>query len=87
MRRHPDAEKTGSFRLSFNGVLSNPINFGATASQVQTVLNGLSSIGGAGGSVTVTRNNVETTTQNGPGLARHRLRLHDYLWRNAGQRR
>ena len=60
------AEKTGSFRLSFNGVLSNPINFGATASQVQTVLNGLSSIGGAGGSVTVTRNNVETTTQNGP---------------------
>jgi autotransporter-associated beta strand protein len=43
----------GSFTLSFNGRTTAPLAFNATAAQVQAALNGLSSISGVGGSVTV----------------------------------
>ena len=44
----------GNFRLSFNGVSSTvDLSSGATAAQVESVLNALSTIGGVGGSVVV----------------------------------
>lgn len=46
--------QSGSFRLSFNGVTTGAIASGASAATVQTALNGLSTIGGVGGNVTVT---------------------------------
>ncbi len=63
------AEQLGNFRLSFNGQLTATIPWGASAAAVQSALNGLSSIGGVLGSVTVTRTEIQTTTQNGPGAA------------------
>ena len=44
----------GTFTLTFNGQTTTPLAFDATAVQVQTALNLLSSIGGAGGTATVT---------------------------------
>ena len=65
------SQKTGSFRIGFNGQFVT-LNWSGgsppTAAAVEAALNALSSIGGAGGSVTVTRVEIPTTTQNGPGL-------------------
>ncbi len=44
----------GTFKLGFAGQETPDLPFDATAEEVQTALNGLASIGGAGGSVTVT---------------------------------
>jgi hypothetical protein len=44
----------GTYTLSFGGETTSPLSFDATAGQVQGALDGLTSIGGAGGSVTVT---------------------------------
>jgi autotransporter-associated beta strand protein len=44
----------GTYTLSFNGVATGNINLTDNATTVQTALNGLSSIAGVGGSVTVT---------------------------------
>lgn len=46
--------QSGSFRLSFNGQTTAALANGATAMDVQNALNALSTIGGVGGSVTVT---------------------------------
>jgi hypothetical protein len=43
----------GTYTLAFQGQTTAPIAFDATASQVETELNALSTIGGAGGSVAV----------------------------------
>jgi hypothetical protein len=52
----------GTFNLSFNGAsLVTPLNAGATDTQVQTALNSLSTIGGVGGSVAVTRQGNQYT--------------------------
>ncbi|MFO0801905.1 MAG: MBG domain-containing protein [Gemmataceae bacterium] len=45
---------TGLFNLNFNGATTGVLAWNATAAQVQAALNGLSTIGGAGGSVLVT---------------------------------
>jgi autotransporter-associated beta strand protein len=45
---------SGTFALTFNGQTTAPLLFNATATQVQSALNGLPSIGGVGGSVSVT---------------------------------
>lgn len=56
----------GFFLLSFGPNVTSPLAFNATALQVQTALNALTSIGGAGGSVTVTQlANVYTVTFGG----------------------
>lgn len=44
---------SGNFELSFNAVSTGPIAWNASASAVQTALNGLSTINSGGGSVTV----------------------------------
>jgi autotransporter-associated beta strand protein len=44
----------GTFTLTFNNAISSPLAFNATATDVQTALNALATIGGVGGSVTVT---------------------------------
>jgi hypothetical protein len=44
----------GTYTLSFGGEATAPLAFDATAAQVESALDGLTSIGGAGGSVTVT---------------------------------
>jgi autotransporter-associated beta strand protein len=59
-------QQTGTFTLTFNGQ-SVTLGWGAAAASVQTALNNLSTIGGVGGSVTVTSTAVQTTTQTGPG--------------------
>lgn len=46
----------GTFTLSFNGQTTAALAFNATDAQVQSGLNSLSTIGGLGGSVTVTAN-------------------------------
>jgi autotransporter-associated beta strand protein len=46
---------SGTFTLSYNGQTTAALATNATAAQVQSALNGLSTIGGAGGSVTVTQ--------------------------------
>src|SRR5260370_26245944 len=46
---------SGTFTLTFNGQTIGALAFNATAAQVQSALNGLSSIGMVGGSVTVTK--------------------------------
>jgi hypothetical protein len=48
------AAGSGAYKLSFKGQSTGEIAFNATASQLETALNALSSIGGAGGSVAVT---------------------------------
>ena len=45
---------SGTFTLTFNSQTTSPLPFNDTALDVQNKLNGLSSIGGVGGSVTVT---------------------------------
>src|SRR5205823_6663453 len=45
----------GSFTLTFNGQTTTALLFNDTAANVQSALNALSSIGGVGGSVTVTQ--------------------------------
>ncbi len=52
---------TGAFNVTFNGKTANGLPYNATAAVVQSALNGLPSIGGAGGSVSV----AETTTAAG----------------------
>jgi len=52
---------SGAFNLTFNGKTANGLPYNATAAVVQSNLNGLSSIGGVGGSVSV----AETTTAAG----------------------
>ncbi len=59
---------TGSFTLTFNGQTSGPLPFNATATQVQTALNALSSIGGVGGSVAVTQSGGVSTVTFGGAL-------------------
>ena len=59
------AGRTGTFQLGFNGALTGSFAWGATAGTVQTQLNALSTIQGLG-SVTVTRLEIQATTQNGP---------------------
>ncbi len=44
---------TGTFTLTFGAQTTAPLPFGATAAEVQAALDALSTIGGAGGSVTV----------------------------------
>ncbi|MDB5307092.1 MAG: hypothetical protein JWO38_1294 [Gemmataceae bacterium] len=53
----------GAFTLTFNGQTTGPIAFGSTAGQVQAALDALSTIGGVGGSVTVTAITVPGGTQ------------------------
>ena len=48
-----NAAPAGQFRLQFNGQTTADIAFGATLSSIQSALNALSTIGGAGGSVAV----------------------------------
>jgi hypothetical protein len=43
----------GTFTLAFNGQPTAPLQFNATVAEVQTALNGLSTIGGSGGTATV----------------------------------
>src|SRR5207249_5649651 len=43
----------GTFTLTFNGQTTTALAYNATAAQVQAALNALSSVGGVGGSVTV----------------------------------
>lgn len=49
---------TGDFTLEFNGDTTGPLTFDSTASDIQDALQGLPSIGGAGGTVTVNVGNV-----------------------------
>ena len=66
------AEKTGSFRITFNGQFTelNWVGGNApSAAAVQNALNALPTIGGVGGSVIVARTEVQLTTQDGPGAA------------------
>jgi fibronectin-binding autotransporter adhesin len=45
---------SGTFELYFNGVFSSTMNWNASAATMQGIMNSMSSIGGIGGSVTVT---------------------------------
>jgi hypothetical protein len=45
---------SGTYTLTFNGQTTAPLDVEVSASEMEAALNGLSSIGGAGGSVTVT---------------------------------
>jgi fibronectin-binding autotransporter adhesin len=49
---------TESFTLSYNGESTAPLSGHSSAAEVQTALNGLSTINGIGGSVTVTRSGI-----------------------------
>jgi autotransporter-associated beta strand protein len=53
----------GTFTLTFNGQTTAVLNSGATSAQIAAALNGLSSIGGVGGSVSVSSTSV--TAQDG----------------------
>src|SRR5207244_176133 len=54
---------TGTFTLSFNGSSTSPLPVGASAQQVETALNALSTIGGADSSVSVSQSgNVYSVT-------------------------
>ena len=57
----------GTFTLTFDGQTTGPLNRNATAAQVENALNLLSSIGAAGGSVSVTKtgNNYAVTFDGG----------------------
>ncbi len=59
----------GSFTLTFNGVTTPAVSFGATAGVVQSALNALSSVGGVGGSVTVTASGSDYMVTFGGTLA------------------
>ncbi|MFO0805148.1 MAG: proprotein convertase P-domain-containing protein [Gemmataceae bacterium] len=64
---------TGTFTISFNGATTGSLARTATALQIQNALNGLSTIGGVGGSVSVsavvTGNNQTFTVTFGGALA------------------
>ncbi len=60
---------TGTFSLTFNGQTTSPLAFNATAVQVQTALNSLSSIGGVGGAVGVSLSGNTYTIQFGGAFA------------------
>ena len=60
------AERTGTVRLGFNGALTGNLNWAASLIDIENALNGLATIGGVGGFVTVTRAEVQTTDQDGP---------------------
>lgn len=67
---------SGTFTLTFNGQTTNPLPFAATALDVQSELNALSTIGGVGGSAAVTRvGNVFTITYGGKFFAFDQLAL------------
>jgi hypothetical protein len=56
----------GTYTLTFEGQTTAPLDVFAGAGEVQSALDGLSTIGGAGGSVTVKANTeFQTETQNG----------------------
>jgi len=59
----------GTFTLTFNGQTTAALAFNATAAQVQTALNALSSIGGTGGSVLVAASAGSYTVTFGGALA------------------
>ena len=46
---------SGTYTLTFNGKTTNSLPFDATAAQIQTALNALSTIGGVGGNITVSQ--------------------------------
>jgi len=46
---------SGTYTLTFNGQTTNSLPFDATAAQIQTALNALSTIGGVGGNITVSQ--------------------------------
>jgi autotransporter-associated beta strand protein len=48
-----NAAPTGQFRLSFQGATTGDLAFGASLASIQAALNGLTTIGGAGGNVLV----------------------------------
>src|SRR5262249_37157940 len=57
---------SGTFALTFNGQSTNNLSFSSSAAQVQNALNALTTIGGVGGTVTVTQSgNVYTITFGG----------------------
>jgi len=60
---------SGAFTLTFNGQTTSAIAFNASAATVQAALNGLSSIGGVGGSVTVTKSGSVFTITFGGSLS------------------
>ena len=60
------ATQQGKFTLTFGGQSSQPINWGAADSSVEGALESLSTIG-TGNITSVTRVEIQTTTQNGPG--------------------
>jgi autotransporter-associated beta strand protein len=58
--------KNGTYTLTFNGQTTGSLPFNASAAQIQSALNALSTIGGVGGSVTVTQSgNVYTVVFQG----------------------
>ncbi|MFO0968633.1 MAG: right-handed parallel beta-helix repeat-containing protein [Gemmataceae bacterium] len=63
----------GSFTLTFNGQTTTSILFNASAAAVQSALGLLSTIGGVGGSVTVTKSGSVYTVTFGGALAQENL--------------
>jgi hypothetical protein len=63
----------GTFTLTFNGQTTGPIAFNASATTVQAALNGLPSIGGVDGSVTVSQKGSVLTIKFGGSLATHNV--------------
>ena len=59
----------GTFTLTFNGQTTAALAFNVAASGMQSALNALSTIGGVGGSVTVTQAGTIYTVTFGGGLA------------------
>jgi len=59
----------GTFTLTFNGQTTGALAFDASAADVEAALNGLSTIGGVGGSVTVTLAGSDYTITFGGNLA------------------
>jgi autotransporter-associated beta strand protein len=59
---------TGTFTLTFKGQTTTPLAANATADQVQTALNALTTIGGAGGSVTVSQSGANYIVSFGGSL-------------------
>ncbi len=60
---------SGNFTLTFKGQTTGLLAFNASAAQVQSALNGLSTIGGVGGSVTVSLSSSTYTVTFGGSLA------------------
>jgi hypothetical protein len=64
----PPGTSSGNFTLTFNGQTTGNLAFNASAATVQTALDALSSIGGVGGSVTVTHSSSSWTVTFTGGL-------------------